>query len=68
MDDVLGILALMDPMPNALESVKRLAQKYGLWVVGFVDLDGDESVHYYINSMGLSGNVVGNNQFSCTTF
>lgn len=33
LDDVAGIFALMDPMPNALESVKQLAQKYDLYVL-----------------------------------
>ena len=33
LDDVAGIFALMDPMPNAFESVKQLAQKYDLYVL-----------------------------------
>lgn len=33
LDDVPGIFALMDPMPNAMASVKRLAQMFDLYVL-----------------------------------
>ena len=33
LDDVPGLFALMEPMPLAIESVKRLAEKFDLYVL-----------------------------------
>ena len=32
-DDIPGIFALMDPMPGAVEAVRRLAEKYDLYIL-----------------------------------
>lgn len=32
-DDIPGIFSLMDPMPGAIESVKKLAEKYDLYIL-----------------------------------